>query len=206
MKNHRLELQDLFDIIENWDSIVKSELFLAACGGTAVSLYDCKESTKDVDFLIPDLSQHARLVKQLIDSGYSKTGGYGYSHPNKPLIFDLFRGQEIFSTGLLDPIQEEGNHTVIKKYKKITLACINPDDLVISKMFRGHKVDVDDCMAVLAKMPVNITALANRYLETASYYHNPDTCRKNLSYLITDMKSAGMETAPLEEIQNKWNL
>lgn len=206
MKNYRLEIQDLFDVLEDWDSTSKSDLFLAACGGTAVSLYGCKESTKDVDFLVPDLLQHARLVKQLTDAGYSKNGGYGYSHPDKPLIFDLFRGQEIFSTGLLDPIQEKGNHKVIRKFKKITLACINPEDLIISKMFRGHQVDVDDCMAVLAKMPLDITSLANRYLETASYYHNPDTCLKNLGYLIADMKSAGMDTLPLEETQNKWNL
>src|SRR5471030_834283 len=95
---YRLELNDLMQVLETWDSKLRKKVFLAACGGTALTLYGHKESTKDVDFLIPYFEHHQAVVKVITALGYRRATGFGYKHSDQPWIFDLFLGQTIFET------------------------------------------------------------------------------------------------------------
>jgi len=38
-----------------WDSYLRKKVHLIACGGTALTLMTIKESTKDIDLIIPGL-------------------------------------------------------------------------------------------------------------------------------------------------------
>lgn len=169
-----------------------------------MTLYGHKESTKDVDFLVPDPSHYQLLIKEITNLGYKPATGNGFSHPREPWIFDLFRGQTIFQTGLLDPVQEPGRHRVIKKYERIVLTCLNPDDLIISKMFRGTMVDVQDSIVMIRAENIDLVELAERYKETAGYYYNPETCKKNLGYLIKDLEEQQIDATPLREMSEQW--
>lgn len=106
---YRLSINELYAVLSEWDEQLQSKVFVAACGGTALTLYGHKESTRDVDFLIPDPAQYDHLVKTLKRMGYISSGGHRYQHHREPWIFDLFRGQTIFQTELLDPIQKREN-------------------------------------------------------------------------------------------------
>lgn len=203
-KRYRLEVTDLYEVLDHWDKQLKSSIFLAACGGTALTLYGHKESTKDVDFLVPDPQHYRLLIKTITELGYREATGNGYRHPTQPWIFDLYRGQTIFQTALLDPVQEAGKHRVIKKYEQIVLACLNPDDLVISKMFRGTSVDVQDSIVMIKKEKMNLSELAERYKETAGYYYNPESCKKSLGYLIAGLEDEKIDATPLREMSKKW--
>lgn len=201
---YRLTNTDLFQALEAWNDVLGKRVFVAACGGTALTLYGYKESTKDVDLLVPDPAHYKSIIKAITKLGYKQATGNGYKHPDGTWIFDLFRGQTIFQTELLDPVQTEGKHRVIREYEHVIIACVNPDDLIISKMFRGTQVDVKDSVLMIKSEDLDLAALAKRYRETASYYHNPDACKTNLKYLIDELKLQKVDATPLREISNKW--
>ncbi len=124
--------------------------------------------------------------------------------PKPRFIFDLYRGQTVFDTGLLDPIHEIGNHRVIHRFKKITLGSLNAEDLIISKMFRGEPVDVDDSVIMIRAENIDLRFLAERYKETASYQTNPPLCKTKLSYLIQEMLEQKFDATPLQEMFEQW--
>jgi hypothetical protein len=200
----RLTIDHLFEALEEWDLQLKRKLLVVACGGTALTLLGHKESTKDVDFLIPITNDFARLVRLLESSGYHHATTYGYKHPTKPWIFDLFRGQTVFQTELLDPIHLKGNHRVIRKLKHLTVGCLNPSDLIISKMFRGDQADIEDSIVMIKSENIDLFKLGQRYKETAGYYFNPPNCKTNLTYLIADLKEHKFDTSALEEMNTQW--
>jgi hypothetical protein len=90
---YRLTIEDLLASLLEWDNQLHSKVFVAACGGTALTLYGYKESTKDVDFLVPIPAHYKQLLSALKALGYREATGKGYKHPNHPWIFDLFDGQ-----------------------------------------------------------------------------------------------------------------
>ena len=45
-KRYRISAIDLLDTLENWDSLMNFRVRLIACGGTALTLLNIKESTK----------------------------------------------------------------------------------------------------------------------------------------------------------------
>lgn len=200
----KVDKDELFQALEIWNDKLSSEVFLAACGGTALTLFGYKESTRDVDFLVPDPSHYERLIKLITQLGYTEATGTGYKHPNQPWIFDLFRGQRIFQTDILDPVQDPGNHRLIKDFGQIKLACINPSDLIISKMFRGTSVDVQDSVIMIKSEKLDLHLLAERYKETAGYYYNPVACKTNIAYLITELELNGMNATTLKEMISTW--
>jgi len=57
----------------------------------------------------------------------------------------------------------------IKKWRHIYLGALNQIDLIITKMFRGTSVDVEDCTAIFATGEVDEQELLARYVETAGY-------------------------------------
>lgn len=84
------------------------------------------------------------------------------------------------------------------------MACLNPDDLIISKMFRGTLVDVQDSIAMIKSARLDLKALAARYKDTAEYYFNPSECKKNLDYLIDELERQELDASDLREIGDSW--
>lgn len=141
----------------------------------------------------------------LLKCGYEKRTYLSYKHPERPWIFDLYRGQRVFQTDLLDPVQEEGKHRVVQVFNKLTIGCLNPDDLIISKMFRGDDVDVQDSIRLIESENIDLKALGDRYIETAGYYYYPEKTKVHLGYLISKLDEMGMNSAPLKEASEQWN-
>ena len=50
---YRLNQKDLLDALGLWNGFLNKKVHLIACGGTALTLLGVKESTKDVDMLVP---------------------------------------------------------------------------------------------------------------------------------------------------------
>ena len=89
---YRLNSQTLLDVLGQWNSFIRRKIHLIACGGTALTLLGVKESTKDVDFMVPNESEHRYLTKILKDLGYRQTTGSGWNKKGDLFIFDLFKG------------------------------------------------------------------------------------------------------------------
>ena len=70
---YRLDKNELLDHMRAWNLILKRKVHLIACGGTAMTLSGVKESTKDVDFMVPVIREYNYLTNQLPAMGYTKT-------------------------------------------------------------------------------------------------------------------------------------
>jgi len=181
---YRLTGDDLMLTLENWNSLMNFNTRLIACGGAAMTLLNIKESTKDIDFVVPVENEFKRLMKFLNQIGYHDAGG-GLHHPDDPnFIYQFWSGNQIFTTKLLDPILDQGKHIVVKEWRHIYLGAINLMDLIITKMFRGTSVDISDCIAVFMTGEIDAEQLLARYRKAAQYDLNPDKVMKNFIYFI----------------------
>jgi len=82
---YRLTGSKVLETMDNWDGLMNFRVRLIACGGTALTLLDIKESTKDVDFILPVVAEYEKLMKFLKTIGYRESGG-GLEHPDSPYL------------------------------------------------------------------------------------------------------------------------
>jgi len=166
---YRLNQKDLLDTLGLWNGFLNRKIHLIACGGTALTLLGVKESTKDVDMLIPEVQEYDYLIKTLKQLGYKPTSGSGWQKTGDVFIFDLFRGKRVHTTELLESPLEKNNHILIKELTHIYIGVLNPYDLIVSKLFRGTHVDIDDCLMLFRAKDIKLDLLRERYIETAKY-------------------------------------
>ena len=191
--NYRINKQSLLDTIQGWDSFLKRKIHLIACGGTAMTLFGIKESTKDIDLIVPDETEHRYLLDTLKQLGYKSVAGAGWAK-NDGFVFDLFCGKRVHTTELLESPLLEGNHTLLKEFTYVYLGVLNDYDLIISKLFRGTSVDMEDCLALVRakKEEIEIEHLVSRYHETASFDISEEKVNKNLEYFLERLKKEGL--------------
>ncbi len=186
---HRIDKTTLLNTLSIWNRYLKRKVRIIACGGTALTLLNLKESTKDVDFLIPETQEYEYLVKTMIDLGYVRTTGTGWQK-KQGFIFDLFVGKTIFTTELLESPLEMGNHIPVKEFSSIYLGILNYYDLIITKLFRYTPIDINDCRTLLKEKikEINIKKLKTRFYETSSYDVSDERNRKNFKYFLEFLK------------------
>ena len=167
----RLNKTQLLKVLRQWSKFIKRKVRLVACGGTAMTLLGVKESTKDVDFMVPDLKEYDYLIRILKDLGYREINSTRFQRENEIFVFDLYRGNKIHTTELIESPLKEENHIEFDQFGRIEVSILNFYDLITSKLFRGTSVDFEDClMLVKAKgEQINKEDLKRRYLETAKY-------------------------------------
>lgn len=186
----RIDRTELLDTLSQWDRYLKRKVHCIACGGTALTLLNVKESTKDIDLIIPKPEEYKYLINILIDLGYRQVTGSGWQR-EKGFIFDLFVGKKIFTTELLESPLESGNHILFKEYSSLYLGILNYYDLIITKLFRYTSVDVEDCLSLLHERQneIDIEKLKERFIETASYDIADEKNLKNFEYFMKILKN-----------------
>jgi hypothetical protein len=182
-KRYRIKGIDLLDTLENWDSLMNFRVRLIACGGTALTLLNIKESTKDIDLIVPEKNEYDKLIKFLMALNY-RFKGNGLAHEDDPnFIYQLWCGNRVFTTDLLESPLKGNNHILINRWSHIYLGVLNLTDLIITKMFRGTPADREDCIAAFATGQVKADKLFERYYEAARYDLNPEKVLQNFGYL-----------------------
>ena len=136
-----------------------------------MTLLQVKPSTKDVDFMIPRVNDYSYLIKVLKTLGYENVTGNGWQRKGDIFRFDLFEGNRIHTTELLESPLEPNNHTLLKEYSRLYIGILNEYDLIASKLMRGTTVDFEDCLMLVKSMRhrIDIERLVNHYRELASY-------------------------------------
>ncbi len=83
IKSNRYKLSsiDLMDTLDNWDSLMNFRVHLIACGGTALTLLKIKDSTKDIDFIVPEENEYQKM-------NFTKKSGQGYEKGRSCLQFE----------------------------------------------------------------------------------------------------------------------
>ena len=187
---YRLGADQLIETLSAWNEVLpgRGKIHLIACGGTALTLLGYKESTKDVDFLVPVEAEHQHLLQFLRTAGYAPTSGYGWKRRDEGIIFDLYPGKKVYETELLSSPLEEGGNRKIREWAKIYLGVLNPTDLIISKMFRGTEADIEDSLTVLRSEKVDLKKLEKRFKETAKYDVSENRLERNLGILLSRIK------------------
>jgi hypothetical protein len=189
---YRITGRELIQTIENWEHLINFKVNLIGCGGTALTLLEIKDSTKDIDFIVPIGKEYVRLMKFLRSLGYKEKGG-GLAHPDDPyFLYQFCVGNRVFTTDLLDSPLDPGRNIAIKKWRHIYLGALNLQDLIITKMFRGVQVDVEDCVAAFAKSEIDPEELLKRYTEAAKYDLNPEKMIQNFSVFAQALLEKGL--------------
>ena len=194
MDNHMIDIENLLNTLSIWDSYLRKKVHLIACGGTALTLMTIKESTKDIDLIIPEESEYRYLVIILKDLGYKQVTQYGWQK-DEGFIFDLYPGNNIYTTGLLESPLKDRNNLKYKEFSSIYLGVLNIYDLIISKIFRYTSADMEDCKALFkAKYKeINIQKLKKRFIETSSYDISDDKNRKNFKHFLKTLNKEGFQ-------------
>ena len=180
---YRIDKTGLLDRLSIWNGFLKRKVHLVACGGTALTLLDVKPSTKDIDLLVPVIGEYQYLIRTLKDLGYKSASGAGWARDDG-FIFDLFPGKRVHTTELLESPLDKGNNIPVKELTHIYLGVLNFYDIIISKLFRGTGIDMEDCLMLMRVKgkEVNMVKLAERFNETALYDVSEDRVRKNLEH------------------------
>ncbi len=121
--------------------------------------------------------------------GYKSASGWGWSRDDA-FIFDLFRGNFVSATQLLESPLEKENNTLFKEFSHIYLGILNYYDIMISKLFRGTAIDNEDCLALLKakRSEIDLVKLEKRFRETASYDISEETVIKSWEHFLRLVK------------------
>lgn len=180
---YRLNKQTLLDVLGQWNAFLKRKIHLIACGGTALTLLDIKQSTKDVDFLVPIETEYKYLIKTIKDLGYQQKTVSGWLRQEDKYIFDIFPGKRIHTTELLESPLKEDKHTFLKEFSHLYIGILNDYDLIASKLFRGSSVDFEDCLMLVKarSKKIDIKYFVENFKELASYDISENRITKNLN-------------------------
>lgn len=183
---YRLTKNDLLETLTQWNRFLKKRVQLVACGGTALTLLNVKESTKDVDFIVPEALEYEYLISVLKDLGYENTRGAGWQKKGEIFIFDLFQGKSIHTTELLESPLVPGNASVYERLSRIDILILNDYDLISSKLMRGSGVDFQDCLALLRahQHEIDLEKLRAHFYELTQYDISEDRLKGGIDILF----------------------
>lgn len=183
---YRVTAEELKRTLASWDAVLpgRGKIHLIACGGTALSLLGYKESTKDVDLLVPHEKEYERLQHFLKRAGYEQKTRDGWGRHDETIIYDLYPGKRVYQTELLISPLEGHGHKKVWEGKKISLGVLNSVDWMITKLFRGSEQDVEDCLTLMRHEDMDLRKFEKRYRETASYDTSEERVLKNLEHFL----------------------
>jgi hypothetical protein len=191
---YRLNKSQLLEILVNWNRYLRRPVHLIACGGTAMTLLGVKASTKDVDFMVPDVGEHRYLTAQLTSLGYEPVSGSGWQRRGEPFRFDLFSGNRIHTTELLETPLLEGRNRPLARYSRLYVGILNDDDLIASKLMRGTQVDFEDCVMLFEahRGEIDIERLREHFRGLIQYDVNPERLRPHFDHFHRLLEEKGL--------------
>jgi hypothetical protein len=184
--NYRIDKRALLEIMELWNGFLRKKVHFIACGGTAMTLLEVKPSTKDIDFMVPNIKEYNYLINIIKALDYKQVTGNGWKREGDKFIFDLFRGNYIHTTELLESPLVNDNHRLMKEYSHLYIGILNDYDLISSKLIRGTAIDYDDCKELVQARSshIDIARLESHYLKLASYDVAEERVKKHIEHFI----------------------
>jgi len=195
-KNQSLTSSEDLDNFLNLIAALNESLELFAIGGTAMVLKNIKESTKDIDFLTTEKYEKIQrmfnlylilmirsficselanktILKTMIQLTELSIAGLKEEADNK--ICNIWRLNELridifydgFIMGIPFPEDWKKFSEKIKSIGKIDLYILNWYDLIITKISRSEKRDIDDILAIIKSQKLNFNFLKKRYYSIA---------------------------------------
>lgn len=191
---YRLNKTQLLDILREWNRFLNRKVHLIACGGTAITLLGVKPSTKDVDFMVPNDREYGYLIKQLKMLDYKPVTAAGWKQKGENVQFDLFRGNNIHTTELLESPLKLNRHSVLMEFSQLYIGILNYYDLISSKLMRGDRVDFDDCLMLVEahREKIDVKKLVQHFHELVSYDISQDRIKPNIEHFAELLREKGL--------------
>lgn len=161
---HATSLDELNSFL-NLIADLNESLELFAIGGTAMILKNIKESTKDIDFLT---TEKYDKIKRLFELA-------GLKEESSDKICNIWRlGNtriDIFYDGFIMgcPFPDDWKEISekVNDIGKISLFILNWYDLIITKIARSEKRDIEDIIAIIKSQKLSFKFLKSRYYSLA---------------------------------------
>lgn len=159
-----------------------------------MTLLGIKASTKDIDLIVPDIAEYNYLLSNLRQLGYISVTGWGWARKGDGFVFDLFRGERVHTTELIESPLDKNNHILLKEFSRIYLGILNYYDIIITKLFRASTIDIEDCLSLIKakKEEIDLSILTERFKKTASFDISEDKVTSNLEYFLRLLKKKGI--------------
>ena len=141
------------------------ELELYAIGGTAMILKNIKETTKDIDFLTTENQEKIRKLFNLAGLKEKDASKLCNIWHLEDIRIDLFYDEFIFGFSLPDDWKDKSEH--IKDIGKVKLYILNWQDIIITKIARNERRDIDDIIDIIKAENINFEDLKERYYKSA---------------------------------------
>lgn len=162
-----LDKNVLLDFLKILDDELDEKVTLVAVGGTAMTLLDVKKSTIDVDFTIPS------EYKTAFDKALANVP-HGFK-------LDVWTDGFVFCQILPDDYLEESKE--IAEFKHILLKALHPIDVVVTKIGRLDKRDVQDLEACIKRFNISKNQIEKR-AASIQYVGKEDSYKSNLKYVL----------------------
>ena len=144
---------------------LNEELELYAIGGTAMILKNIKETTKDIDFLTTENQENIRKLFNLAGLKEKDTSKLCNIWHLEDIRIDLFYDEFIFGITLPDDWKDKSEQK--KDIGKVKLYILNWQDIIITKIARNERRDIDDIIDIIKAENINFEDLKERYYKSA---------------------------------------
>lgn len=144
--------------------------------------------------MAPVIAEYEYLTRTLSKMGYGKETQTGWKRKGEMFQFDIFRGNNIHTTGLLASPLEEGKHSLLKEYSHLYIGILNEYDLICSKLMRGTRVDFEDCLDLAAARisKIDVHLLVEHYNELIKYDIAEQRLRPHMSHFVVLLRERGL--------------
>lgn len=159
----------LLEFLEVINEDLSKKITLVAAGGTAMTLLDLKPSTIDIDFTIP-------AVDRVEFEQVLKNNPPGYR-------VDRWTDGYIYCQRLPKDYLEKS--IIIKELSRIVLRALQPLDIVVTKIGRLNKRDIEDIEACIREYKISKSEIEDRALLVIQTYVEPEEdYRSHLDWVL----------------------
>ena len=144
--------------LEIIDSFLKKPITIYIIGGAAMGFYDLKTATKDIDVIVKTENEAITLLKALKESKYKNLGKIELAYlkmKTRAVIenSDGFRWDifvNVVCGGLMLSREMILRSNLFKKFKRLTVYLISPEDIFIFKAVTSRQRDREDMFALFS--------------------------------------------------------
>jgi hypothetical protein len=150
------------------DNILTKEVDVYLIGGSALSFYKIKDSTKDIDALFENQYDCAEFFNSIIKLGYETSEQYYppviqmeatfFVYKDDEIWIDLFVKNVMNKFELTNSIKKRSIKTDLPT-KKLNVSCLDKNDIFMFKSVTPRERDEDDLVLLLSKSEIDFKTI-----------------------------------------------
>jgi len=161
------------------DKLLKRKITVYLIGGSAMSFYGIKDSTKDIDALFENQYDCAEFFNAITKLGYETSEQYFPPVIQMEATFFVYKDDEIWIDLFVKNVMNkfELTHSIKNRSvktdlptKKLNVNCLDKNDIFLFKSITPRERDEDDCILLLSKSEIDFKIIREE-INTQSIKH-----------------------------------